>query len=374
MKTSKTRGVALGIALSLASAGCAMYAPVRWPSRELWVAAPAERPAIPSPSRRVADYPLYTEEQRVAVGLLLLDPDQSKKLFHVDLPRRGVQPLLLAIRNRGDHPYQFRKTDVDPPSIPADQAARKARIHPVVTAARYARWLTFLVPGIIFTSVVEPATQWPFEGIEDASRHPPRTDNAGISSDFAQAELTDAVIGPNRVHAGMLFVRPPALGSSFTITLTDTQTQQPLSLHIPTLPMMSRVYPQPFATVWDAAVEAAQKLEGWTLASKDEDRGAIALSTGERFFIWNGRTTITVSFKKITGRRTQVTTAFAVLKPRRLWCDARGTKIAKTTEQFAELLDSRLGSPRRARTHPRGSTRAATGEADTIWQSPIKTP
>ena len=108
--------------LCLASAGCGGYLPVRWPSRELWVASPIERREIALPNS-LEEYPLQATRRDVTLAVTLLDTDDATRTFGLNLLQRRIQPVLLRLENHSDQIYIYRKAGMNVRHLPAARVA-----------------------------------------------------------------------------------------------------------------------------------------------------------------------------------------------------------------------------------------------------------
>jgi len=275
----------------------------------------------------------------VAVALALIDPQRTKETFRADLVRRGVQPLMVVIHNGSDQPYVFHKANVGSRAIPAGKAAQRAYVHPTVTAARFVKWLIFLIPGLVFESIVEPASTLDFPGIEEAARRPSVPNHRALRDEFARHEIADAEIWPGRDHAGVMFIRPPKLGSVIPVTLVNARTQQPLVFEMPTPPPVYtalHAYGYPYEEVWDGAVHVATRIVSWKVLSNDKAAGVIAVRKGWFFSPWKTRMTIAV--QRLGGERAQVT----VQSPLRRTTSVGYGEHSRTIDRFFDELDNRF--------------------------------
>lgn len=334
-------------ALSLAflfSVGCSSYCPVRWPRRELWAASVESAPPITMPSSNLSAYPDHLEREHVAVAVEFMDPSRANNLLHVDAATHGIQPLMIVIRNGSDQPYQFSQAGVGARIVPAARVASLAGPRPVATVLRHLKWLAFLVPGFLFDTVVEPATTFEFPGMQDASQRPARFNRQQVSADVVAHEIADAVIAPGSSHAGLLFIRRPAPDGQLSITLTNTQTRQPLVFDVPIPPPMHverHDYPHPYPMVWDAALRAAARVPGWRITSTDEAQGAILVSVS-RGILW--RTTgapIHITLQRVSGVQTRAVIESRLQRPDHT---GRGEHI-RTIGGFLSRLAALLPEP-----------------------------
>ena len=333
------RLVSLGLALALSSLSCGGYRPIRWPRSDLWTPSPVEAFTIQLPDADLMRDAGRVQKDNVSVAVALLDPQRTKETFHADLVRHGVQPLMVVIHNGSDQPYVFHKADVGSRAIPAGKAARRAYVHPTVIAARFVKWLFFLIPGLVFESIVEPASTLDFPGIEEAARRPSVPPHRAIRDEFARHEIADTEIGPGRDHTGVMFVRPPKLGSVIPVTLVNARTQQPLVFEMPTPPPVYTAlheYGYPYEEVWDGAVDVARHIVSWKVLSNDKAAGVIAVRKG--WFFSPRKTRMTIAVQKLGDEHTQVT----VQSPLRRTTSVGYGEHSRTIDRFFDELDKRF--------------------------------
>ena len=339
--------VTWGLALLLPCLGCG-YFPLRWPKRELWSAGWTEPLTITLPLGDAVVLPVRVEQERVMVAAEFLDPERTVDVFHANLLRNHIQPLLLVLRNGSEQPYRFRKADVDARYVPAAQAARWACVHPAVTAARLIRWGVFFLPGLLMESVVEPTTTLDFPVFEELARRPERTDSRQIIVEFQRHEIADGDIGPDEIRAGAMFLRPPRLGSVIAVRLVNARTQQPLVLKIPAPPPVYEAhgtYPHSYETVWNAALEAGARIKSWRVASSDPKTGVIAVRHGLRFLTWSTVTRITIAVHALAEARPAPLTQVTVQSTLRRRDTTGSGEHSRTIEQFFFELGGALPAP-----------------------------
>ncbi len=295
------RPFALSLALTFSSVGCAGYCPVRWPRSDLWSPSVDTTPVIEWPSTALTDYPKHLEQEHVTLVVEFIDPQLTKGLFHADLLRHGIQPVVVIIHNESEQPYGFRKADVDAHYLPAARVAHWAMVHPARTTVRFMKWLTFLIPGVVVESIVEPTSTLDFPGLEEAACRPAIPNNRYIHADFLHHEIADAEVGPHSSLAGLMFIRPPILGSIIPVSLVNTQTRQPLIFEVPTPPAVyvdGREYAQSFDLVWDAALKTATAIRSWRLMAVDKASGVITVKNGFTFLRWGTAAQIILTIEK----------------------------------------------------------------------------
>lgn len=197
------RGVPLLLGLCLLSAGCASGRSVKTLYRNL------------------ESHPVAAEQEGVSVSVEVLEAGQAQDIFGPDLVRKGVQPLMIRIRNGSGRTYQFTKASVDQRYVTAARTARHAYENPLSMLRRTATWLLALLHRVVFPP---PRTAAPAD-----RPYLPRE----VRADFAQEEIPDGLIGPNDSLEGFMFIRTRRRRvSHVTVTLIDTQTQEPLRFEL----------------------------------------------------------------------------------------------------------------------------------------------
>ena len=165
-----------------------------------------------------ATVPGRVQHEGVSVDVQVMDAEETKDVFDVDLIRQGVQPLVITIRNGSQATYRFRKADVDAHYIPAAVAATKAYENPVV------------VGGEIVEQTVRSLHQFIFPPPKHMPGRPIL--NRNVQQSFVKEEIPDADIAPKGSLSGFLFLRAQAAGVPLRVTLINLQTQQPLVFDI----------------------------------------------------------------------------------------------------------------------------------------------
>ncbi|MBI2885187.1 MAG: hypothetical protein HYY15_03330 [Candidatus Omnitrophica bacterium] len=298
-------------ALLLAAGGCRWsYSPVRRPSSTLWVAAPNPSQRIQLPSRAVTEYPLVVREGPITVGVDIVDAVRSREYFGADLLRRGIQPLLLVVANDGDRPYALPPAFVSARIVPAQRASAYASQTVAGRVGRHIQWLAFFVPGLVFSSVIEPLTTLDFPGIQDASARPVRSANREIRQDFVSHELAPGPIEPGAARSGVVYVRRLPSGSILTLSLNDPQGGEPLQVRVP-LPLEPvdaqwHVYAASKDDAWKAVAATAAKIGSWRVLATDPDAGTIRVQKGVRWLGIGNRMQITLMVQPQEGGRVQV--------------------------------------------------------------------
>lgn len=206
--TRKQRLTLLGMSLGVAGAGCAGL----------------ER----SGSSRIvgSTAPVRVEQAGVSVEVQVIDAEQARDIFDANLVKRGVQPLVLRIRNESAQTYRFEKAGIDPPCIPAATAARQAYENPVLVTGR-------VLNRAVFGSIRRIAVK------SGGTTRPQPILNREIRESFVKEEIADADIGPHGSLEGFLYVRPLEPDGRLSVTLINTQTKEPLRFELRSPPSAS---------------------------------------------------------------------------------------------------------------------------------------
>ena len=166
------------------------------------------------------------KQDGVSVSIQVLDPDETKDVFDIDLIGKGIQPLLIKIKNDGTATYRFSKSDVDAHYIPAATASTSAYENPVAVGRQVIHRIFSSAPELIFT----PRTR---------AKTPPRPIfNETVRQAFMREEIPDREIGPTGSLEGFLYVQPLQPDSHLAVKLINNQTQQPLLFEFPLAEVM----------------------------------------------------------------------------------------------------------------------------------------
>lgn len=333
------------MAVLVCAAGCGGYWPLRAPQRDLWVAAPVEPEPVRMPVRPLKDFSHQLRQGGLTVALELLDSTQAQESFQLNLAHKSIQPVLLAIHNRSDQTYAFRKADFGRAAvIPASRVAGMRCPHPVRVAGGYVKWLAFLIPGLLFETVIEPATTFDFPIMRETSRRPGWPSCRASRQMFLAQELADGDIPPGSSRAGVVFLRPVKLDNTFTVTLRDAQTQQPLALVLPTpasTVSRTRLDRKPSTIIWPAALASARRISSWRVRSADAQTGVIRIDKRSELAPWSQPMPVTVTIRPLDAGRTQVTAESPLREP---LSTSLGT-ASQTIEHFFLELARQLPPP-----------------------------
>ena len=287
-----------------------------------------------------ATSPDRLEQHQVAVVIEPMSADDTKTIFGADLVGHRIQPLMLVLHNGSDQPYQFNKTNFGASYLPAAQVAQQAKVHPIITAVHWLKWMVFVIPGFVMEAVVEPASTLDFPNFEEAAHHPPAANPQGAEAAFRDAEIADQEIPPDTTCVGLLFVRQPAQGATIPITLVNAKTHQPLLFNVTPPPPSYRVthrYPHSYDVVWNAAIEAVSHVPGWQTRSIDHDAGVVTIRSTRHYLFWKTTSQLILTIQPVEHHQTQLTFRFLLRPGQRT-----GTTGQVTMERFFSELNRLL--------------------------------
>ena len=159
------------------------------------------------------------EQAGVSVDIDVLDAQRTSDIFDVDLVKKGIQPVMIKIRNHSAQTYRFTKADVDAHYIPAATAAKRAYENPIRIGSRLVGRAVGILPRWLINSRREIER-------EQASDQP--LFNREMQASFVQGEIPDADVAPEGTLEGFLYLRPREPGAHVRVRLLNTSTQEPL--------------------------------------------------------------------------------------------------------------------------------------------------
>jgi len=334
----KIQFVAAALSVCLVCSSCAGSWPLRLPPRETWVAAPTPSTSIDLSFETIAQTAAKTQRQDIAAAWALITPETAAGWFHASAVQRGIQPLALILHNGSADPYWFDLASVSPRAIPSDRAARRlSSTHPLVTAARYVEWLTFLPLSLVFVSIVEPSTGLEFPGMEEVICRPTSSHPLDLQAQLMRYELSAVSLDPGETRAGLLLIHPPALGDRLSVKLVNGRTHEPLVLSWNAQPApLIHFYDTTYETVWNAAVRATAAVPSWSVVSTDKTQGRILVRRRSSVkFLGDSRPPpITITVVPVSPQRTQITLIDLPSRRHALWLM---TSTQKSSAFFDDL-------------------------------------
>jgi len=182
-----------------------------------------QRDLFAAPQEAVnATVPGRVTQVDVAVDVHILDTDQTKDIFDIDLIKKGIQPLFIKIHNASQQTYRFSKASVDVHYISASLAAQAAYDNPFLVGGRVVKYTVTSIPKAIFEK--------PHHKKKDVK---PALLNRDTRAVFEKEEIADRAIKPKETLSGFLYLHPLTPHSHVTVTLVNVQTQTPLVFDIP---------------------------------------------------------------------------------------------------------------------------------------------
>ncbi len=319
----KIRFVAAALSVCLVCSSCAGSWPFCLPPRQTWVAAPTPSASINLPFETIAQTAAKTQQQDIAAAWALITPETAAGWFHAAAVQRGIQPLALILHNGSADPYWFDPASVSPRAISPDRAARQlSSAHPLVTAARYVKWLTLLPLSLVFVSIVEPSTGLEFPGMEEVIRRPMYSDPLDLQAQLMRYELPAVSLDPDETRAGILLIPSPALGDRLSVKLVNGRTHEPLVLSWTAQPApIVYFYDTTYETLWNAAVRTAAAIPSWSVVSTDRTQGRILVRRRSlvKFLGGSRPPPITITVVPVSPQRTQITLRDLPSRRHALW-------------------------------------------------------
>jgi len=174
----KSVGVII-VLISIFTSGCSSYLPGRLPSSF------------------AEDYPNVIVKNNVSVAVKIFTCNESREAFDCELCDMNIQPIFIAINNKSNQQYSFKKEDINLKFIESKDVAKMC--------AR--SWFEhfFLWPPVLVRS---------------------RKINREMREDFIEKEIKDSSILPKTDLTGMFFVSPMKSGEKLTIQLINRETSE----------------------------------------------------------------------------------------------------------------------------------------------------
>ncbi len=180
-------------AVILTAAGCASYNAGRLPSTD------------------VSTFEKMQDQSGLKVAVKFLDARESKRIFGVDKVAERYQPVYISIDNRTKSAYEFRKRDLNKPSVPAEEVAKACGFSTVGRATAYG------VAGIFIWPLLVPAV---VDGVGSSSA------NQKMQADFMYKEIQDGRIQVNGLLNGVVFFDKMKEGEELAIRLQELDTNE----------------------------------------------------------------------------------------------------------------------------------------------------
>jgi hypothetical protein len=141
-----------------------------------------------------------------------------RRYFDRDVLKKGYQPLQLYIQNNSSKSYSFSLSRMSLPYARSEEVAEK------VHTSTIGRILGYGVPGLVVAwPLVIPAV---VDGIKSSEA------NEQLDNDFASKTARDQIILPYSYFNKIVFVPVSDYQSSFTVTIIDQESNQPINFNV----------------------------------------------------------------------------------------------------------------------------------------------
>jgi hypothetical protein len=140
-----------------------------------------------------------------------------KKYLDRDVMSKGYQPVQLFIQNNTKKSYSFALNRISLPHARPEEVAEKVHTSTVGRAAGYG------VGALLLWPLAIPAV---VDGIKSSQA------NEALDNDFSAKAARDQVLQPRSYLNTLIFVPSSGYTSSFTVSLIDIETNQPVILPV----------------------------------------------------------------------------------------------------------------------------------------------
>ena len=168
------------------------------------------------PSPYIVDHPNPISQNDVSVAVKFFGCSEADTTFDCEICKRKILPIFIAIENKSNEVYHFRKADVDPNYYAAEDVAKKCARSTMGRVLSYGVLGVFIIAWIVFIPMM--IAEW---------INCPRF-NAKMRSDYISNEIADTTIVAGRSVSGVMFVAPLNRGEKLNIPLTAHSTGEKL--------------------------------------------------------------------------------------------------------------------------------------------------
>jgi hypothetical protein len=155
----------------------------------------------------------YEKKEGITVSCKAFTPQDCKRYLDRDVIAKGIQPIQISIDNDSKHILMFSKSNISIPCADTDYVANKVHTSTVGRSTAYG------VGAIIFWPLAIPAI---VDGVKSSDA------NDQLDNDFAGKASRDQIIQPYGTLNGLIFVPVESYQESFTLTLVDRETKEPI--------------------------------------------------------------------------------------------------------------------------------------------------
>ena len=163
------------------------------------------------PSADVYAYSNRQAQKDLTISVEFFDASKTRKIFKVNLLKKGYQPAYIVIDNRSKETYLFNKSRISKTCYDASVIAEKCGFSTAGRATAYG------VGGLFLWPLWIPAI---VDGTGSARA------NREMQSDYAVKEIKNGRIQPNGLLSGVVFVDKMANGEHFDIRLQNIETNE----------------------------------------------------------------------------------------------------------------------------------------------------
>jgi len=153
----------------------------------------------------------------IKIAAKAFDKSDCRQFLDRDVIQEGYQPVQLYIQNNTDKSYEFSLSRISMSSARPGEVASRVHTSTVGRAVGYGVAALFIWPFAIPAIV---------DGMKSAEA------NDALDNDFAAKTAKDAVLVPHSQFNKLLFVPLSDYQSSFTVTLVDQESSQPIQFNV----------------------------------------------------------------------------------------------------------------------------------------------
>ena len=163
------------------------------------------------PSSNVTSFANYQNQDGLKVAVKFFDARESKKIFGVGKLYTKFQPVYIAIDNRTNNAYEFKKRMLSKQTAPAEEVAKECGFSTVGRATTYG------VAGLFIWPLLIPAV---VDGVGSSQA------NVKMEDDYMYKEIKDDRIQPNGLLNGVVFLDKMKDGETLDIRLSNVDTNE----------------------------------------------------------------------------------------------------------------------------------------------------
>lgn len=158
--------------------------------------------------------PHSEKKEGIVVSCKAFSKQDCKRYLDRDIISIGIQPIQISIENNTKRTLLFQRSNISVPSADPSYVASQMHTSTVGRSTSYGVGSLFLWPLAIPAIV---------DGVKSSNA------NEQLDSDFASKATNDRTIPPHGRLNGLIFVPVESYQDSFTLTLVDKETQEPIT-------------------------------------------------------------------------------------------------------------------------------------------------